>query len=508
MNTISKTLLLFIGIYWLGSTQLYASNDGRAIVTGKFTDSLLDEHSNIYDIIKLSVPNVVLGSIISYQKNVESDGTFIIEIPIVSSAYATVSIGSEEYKGQVLLSPGDTTLFDLFLDKTGKLNLKMIDGIELTPEDIANFGIGTRIIREVAVDGRNVPNYQLPLTPKAYADSSLMRMKKDLAVIDGDSMLTENSKKLLYNFFYPFYLYGFFDYEDKQRMLFAIEKREQKNDKKEAFIPQKPDKAYYDFLQYFDLNHPSQLNEMYYAINLRTILLRSELNIPRIGDTAIANWIKDVKVILSGLTKINSGLFYDILAAEAYIIQLNRLNPLSERQKENIRTYFSNPSFSDILFLKNKDTIIRLKQIEKNKQLNLVINEMPSVAKEKLMDTILSKYKGKTIVVDFWATWCSPCMEAINEIHPLKQEFENKNIVFVYITDSSSSKELWDKIIQEIGGEQYYLTKDELEYVANKFDFNGFPTYLLFNSNGILKNKISNYPGNEKMREMIEKLLP
>jgi len=140
----------------------------------------------------------------------------------------------------------------------------------------------------------------------------------------------------------------------------------------------------------------------------------------------------------------------------------------------------------------------------------LFINETPVVAKEKLMEAILSKYKGKVVLVDFWATWCQPCMYAIKESHSLKVKFKDKKVTFVYITDISSSKELWKKTIQEIGYEHYFLNKEEMESIAfsKKYGFDGIPTYLLFDSNGELKEKFTGYPGNDKIQEEIEKLLP
>jgi thiol-disulfide isomerase/thioredoxin len=186
------------------------------------------------------------------------------------------------------------------------------------------------------------------------------------------------------------------------------------------------------------------------------------------------------------------------------------LNPLSKRQKENILAYFSNPTFADILFAENEKILLWMNEIEKNKQTNIVVNETPSAVKGELTDAIISKYKGKAVLIDFWATWCGPCMEAMEKFRTIKEEFSNKDIVFVYITNTSSPKELWRKRVTEIGNEHYYLDSEEWESISysDKYGFKGIPSYIIFDTKGEVRHKFTGYPGNEKMRAMIEELLP
>jgi thiol-disulfide isomerase/thioredoxin len=46
---------------------------------------------------------------------------------------------------------------------------------------------------------------------------------------------------------------------------------------------------------------------------------------------------------------------------------------------------------------------------------------------EKGQPQALSQYKGKTIVLNFWATWCEPCREEMPELSSLHEESKNKN---------------------------------------------------------------------------------
>ena len=41
----------------------------------------------------------------------------------------------------------------------------------------------------------------------------------------------------------------------------------------------------------------------------------------------------------------------------------------------------------------------------------------------------LSQYKGKIIVLNFWATWCAPCREEMPELSELNTEYKNKNVL-------------------------------------------------------------------------------
>lgn len=51
----------------------------------------------------------------------------------------------------------------------------------------------------------------------------------------------------------------------------------------------------------------------------------------------------------------------------------------------------------------------------------------------------LSRFHGKTLVVNFWATWCAPCVEEMPELTALQQEVASRNIQIVGIGIDSPS---------------------------------------------------------------------
>lgn len=51
----------------------------------------------------------------------------------------------------------------------------------------------------------------------------------------------------------------------------------------------------------------------------------------------------------------------------------------------------------------------------------------------------LSQWRGKTLVVNFWATWCAPCVEEMPELVALQRELQGQNVQIIGIGIDSAS---------------------------------------------------------------------
>ncbi|MBC3757902.1 TlpA family protein disulfide reductase [Hyunsoonleella sp. SJ7] len=110
---------------------------------------------------------------------------------------------------------------------------------------------------------------------------------------------------------------------------------------------------------------------------------------------------------------------------------------------------------------------------------------------DELFASMLEKFKGKVVYVDFWATWCAPCKSGIKRIAPLKAEMADEDVVFLYITNQTSPEGTWKNAIANIKGEHYRVSEDEWNYLAEKFNISGIPHYTLVNKEGnIVKPKM------------------
>lgn len=130
----------------------------------------------------------------------------------------------------------------------------------------------------------------------------------------------------------------------------------------------------------------------------------------------------------------------------------------------------------------------------------------PAVKPDKVLDAIVAQYKGKPVFVDFWATWCGPCLNAMKTIKPIKPEMKEKGVVSIYISGVTSPKTKWLTMLPDIGGIHYYLTDDEWKTLREKYDIKGIPTYMIFDKNGKKAFEATGYPGNDKILEELKKV--
>jgi len=473
---------------------------GIAKVTGQVIDYHLKKGEEI-PIIKLYLTNPVTAEAVTFETLLKDDGSFSFEVPVecniaIGGFYSPFFNNEGLYAG---LIPGEVTKIEIAFDKAGKMKPKIISSLDLTNDDLLNYG---KMMGNFLDANDGDPIYKMtPVEFSHYAVEKMMVKRMKIAI--NDSILSKKGLNIISNECKLYYLKGclltYSEFVSRNYRNFKA-KGEPEN-----FTPQVPDRSYYALLKSFNLNDPQYLYNFSYIEVLKSILINETLNIPAIKDTPVSDWLKEVKAIMADLIGSDTGLFYDMLAANAYALQFNNeLKPLSDKQIANIKSYFKNEEFTKIL-LKRNETIIKL---AKGKEVfKTVVNKTPAVPKEGLMKAIVSKYKGKVVLVDFWATWCQPCMNAMKESSKVKNEMQSKDVVFVYLTDVSSPVKLWEMNINIIGGEQYYLTSEEMKYLQKSLDFNGIPTYLFYDKKGELKNKITGYPGSIKMQKMIEGLL-
>lgn len=128
---------------------------------------------------------------------------------------------------------------------------------------------------------------------------------------------------------------------------------------------------------------------------------------------------------------------------------------------------------------------------------------------ENGVNTALSQYKGKTIVLNFWATWCPPCREEMPELSQLQQDFKAKNVVVLGIAVDELA------LVKEFSVKQpvsYPLFADEesgMQLAATLGNDKGvLPYTVIIDSNGKVANTFFGRITNKLLTEHLNKLPP
>ena len=128
--------------------------------------------------------------------------------------------------------------------------------------------------------------------------------------------------------------------------------------------------------------------------------------------------------------------------------------------------------------------------LEKPNIKNLVILKNPKIYEEVFFkdsndyDVNLDDFKGKLLILNFWATWCAPCREEMPSLDDLQSNsnFDNLKIFPINIGQENFTKS--DSFFKELGIQNLEIYFDAPITLAKKFSLRGVPTTILFNKKG------------------------
>ena len=121
---------------------------------------------------------------------------------------------------------------------------------------------------------------------------------------------------------------------------------------------------------------------------------------------------------------------------------------------------------------------------------NLVINkELKKYDSLTFLDTknnrlSLSDYRGKLVLINFWATWCAPCKEEMPSLDLLQTNENLGNLKIFPINVGKDDIEKASNFFQNLGIKNLNLYFDTPVTLAKKFGLRGIPTSILFDKNG------------------------
>jgi thiol-disulfide isomerase/thioredoxin len=120
-----------------------------------------------------------------------------------------------------------------------------------------------------------------------------------------------------------------------------------------------------------------------------------------------------------------------------------------------------------------------------------------------------NSFLGKPTIIDFWGSWCGPCIKEIPSLRSLWTEYRDKiNVLSLAFDDDPEEAK---RLIQELGMDwsQVILPRqnEESQAFLRKWKIDAFPTMLLLDQKGIVRDKVVGIGGSERLHKQLEQLL-
>jgi cytochrome c biogenesis protein CcmG/thiol:disulfide interchange protein DsbE len=102
----------------------------------------------------------------------------------------------------------------------------------------------------------------------------------------------------------------------------------------------------------------------------------------------------------------------------------------------------------------------------------------------------LSDYKGKVVILNFWASWCDPCKDEAPLLQELSKEYADRDVVVVGVDSQDTTGDA--KEFAERYGLDYPLVHASGSSVYNEWGLTGFPETFLISGDGRV---VHHFPG-------------
>src|SRR4051812_18561439 len=97
----------------------------------------------------------------------------------------------------------------------------------------------------------------------------------------------------------------------------------------------------------------------------------------------------------------------------------------------------------------------------------------------------LDDLKGKVVLLDFWATWCGPCIVSIPHTNELQEKYKDKGLVVIGVCHSEGAEKMTDLVKSE--GIKYAVAADVGGKTMETYKLDSYPDYYLIDRAGNLR---------------------
>lgn len=157
-----------------------------------------------------------------------------------------------------------------------------------------------------------------------------------------------------------------------------------------------------------------------------------------------------------------------------------------------------------------KNTLAQKNKLEKksdNKGDNVLlsINAKNIVSLERLIE----QQKGKIIVIDFWASWCQPCLKEMPAYIDLTNHYANDQVSFLSISIENDIQSWRKKALSQPKGSfgNYLLLQYDRSSFVKEWEVSTIPRYIILDKKGMVIKKNAPWPSSGEFKKVLDSLL-
>ncbi|HEY9535845.1 MAG TPA: TlpA disulfide reductase family protein [Mucilaginibacter sp.] len=483
-----KTFIIFLGLFiaFVASAQKVLKADS-VYLTGKVSN--LDAAQ--VNSINVIVNDLSFGRPVQYPGKINKDGTY--RLVFLKTGAQDITLKFNDDQAILLVKPGDHLRIDFDAKQFGKS--LVFNGDEAAAnKDLLVYNVERFADAELGYQGKRYGRYHRldsSITvdyPDAY--KRFLKDRYDRETVFLDRFIQKHQP----NNFFADWATTDLKYEYLNNLMrYPLLHNQMSETRIEASA------TYYDFVKEADVNDVDGSISSHFTAYLymygRQFTLKNFATYFTIADK------------LRIYAQQPPGFARDIMVSQHFCILIdeglmNKLTPYIDQYKAMI----GQPAIRDEIVKAYNDKLYRFNNYALSS--NSRINQLPKTEGADFFNKLVAKYPGKVIYVDFWATWCSPCLEEMPSSKVLHNKLANKGVVFVYLAVQSEEK-LWKATIANLGieGEHFLLTKDEYNELVEKFRLSAIPRYILVDKNGRVFDDNAKRPSDNMLKQDIEKLL-
>jgi len=119
---------------------------------------------------------------------------------------------------------------------------------------------------------------------------------------------------------------------------------------------------------------------------------------------------------------------------------------------------------------------------------------------------VISAYKGKVLVVDMWATWCSSCLKRFPHMVKMNNDYKDKGVAFIsLLLEDPEEPEAINAakkfLIKQKANFDHYFMNENIMLSFEKLDLLGIPTVFIYSQNGKLTYRLTGDNPNKQFTE-------